>query len=103
LVRWEETIAKIASRNGYATGHFGKWHLGNVDGRLPADQGFDEWCGIADTTDVTLWPSQPGFDPSLVRPAQIYEGKRGTPSRVVKRYDLTTRPEIDMEMRPGDQ
>ena len=98
LVQWEETIAKIASRNDYATGHFGKWHLGNVDGRLPTDQGFDEWYGIADTTDETLWPSQPGFDPSLAHPAQIYEGKRGTPSRVVKPYDLATRPEIDMEI-----
>jgi arylsulfatase len=50
LVQWEEIIAKILSKAGYATGHFGKWHLGNVDGRLPTDHGFDEWYGIADTT-----------------------------------------------------
>lgn len=44
----EDTIAELLKRKGYATGHFGKWHL-NVDkdyrpGRAgdPASQGFDE-------------------------------------------------------------
>jgi arylsulfatase A-like enzyme len=83
---------------GYATGHFGKWHLGNVPGRLPTDQGFDEWYGIPDTSDETVWPSQPEFDPSVAHVAHIYEGTKGSPSREVKPYDLTTRPEIDMEI-----
>jgi hypothetical protein len=38
------------------------------------------------------------FDPSIVHAAHIYEGARGSPSRQVKPYDLTTRPEIDMEI-----
>jgi arylsulfatase A-like enzyme len=44
----EITIAEMLRRNGYTTGHFGKWHL-NVDkkytpGRVgdPGSQGFDE-------------------------------------------------------------
>ena len=98
LVQWEETIAKVLSKKGYVTGLFGKWHLGNVQGRFPTDQGFDEWYGIPDTTDETLWPTQPGFDPTLVHAAHIYEGQKGSPSRQVKPYDLTTRPEIDMEI-----
>src|ERR1700675_1844754 len=28
LVQWEITLAKLLSAKGYATGHFGKWHLG---------------------------------------------------------------------------
>lgn len=96
LVQWEETIAKLLSKKGYATGLFGKWHLGNVPGRFPIDQGFDEWYGIPDTTDETLWPTQPGFDPSVAHVAYIHEGEKGSPSRQVKPYDLTTRPEIDM-------
>ena len=69
-----------------------------MQGRFPTDQGFDEWYGIPDTTDETLWPTQPGFDPSVVHVAHIYEGQKGSPSRQVKPYDLTTRPEIDMEI-----
>ena len=41
-------------------------------GRFPTDQGFDESYGIPDTTDETLWPTQPGFDPTLVHAAHIY-------------------------------
>jgi arylsulfatase A-like enzyme len=98
LVQWEITIAKLLSAKGYATGHFGKWHLGNVQGRFPNDQGFDEWYGIPDTTDETLWPSTPGFDPEVAHVAHIMEGRKGEPSREVAVYDLTTRPEIDMEI-----
>ncbi len=43
LVRWERTLAECLREQGYATGHFGKWHLGNVSGRYPSDRGFDEW------------------------------------------------------------
>ena len=33
LVQWEVTIAELLSQRGYATGHFGKWHLGDSEGR----------------------------------------------------------------------
>jgi hypothetical protein len=35
LTQWEVTIAELLSGAGYATGCFGKWHLGSDDGRLP--------------------------------------------------------------------
>jgi arylsulfatase len=98
LVQWEMTLAKLLAGQGYATGHFGKWHLGNVPGRLPTDQGFDEWYGIPDTTYESLWPSTPGFDPKIAHVAHIMEGRKGEASREVAVYDLTTRPEIDMEI-----
>jgi arylsulfatase len=98
LVQWEITLAKLLANQGYATGHFGKWHLGNIQGRMPSDQGFDEWYGIPDTTDETLWPSSPGFDTEVAHVAHIMEGRKGEPSREVAVYDLTTRPEIDMEI-----
>jgi arylsulfatase A-like enzyme len=59
LTRWEVTIAELFADAGYSTGHFGKWHLGSEDGRLPNDQGFDEWFGIPRTTDEAFWPSEP--------------------------------------------
>jgi arylsulfatase A-like enzyme len=36
------TIAEVLKEAGYATGHFGKWHLAGKDGALPSQQGFDE-------------------------------------------------------------
>lgn len=42
----EITIAQILSKAGYATGHFGKWHLGPVKANSPTNpgaMGFDQW------------------------------------------------------------
>lgn len=42
----EITIAEALKTAGYATGHFGKWHLGSVRSSSPANpgaNGFDEW------------------------------------------------------------
>ncbi|MBO0590147.1 arylsulfatase [Cellulophaga sp. E16_2] len=38
----EITIAEILSNNGYRTGIFGKWHLGDNNPMRPTDQGFQE-------------------------------------------------------------
>ena len=35
------TMAEALKSAGYATGHFGKWHLSGKDGELPGKQGFD--------------------------------------------------------------
>ncbi|HEY6325249.1 MAG TPA: sulfatase-like hydrolase/transferase [Candidatus Cybelea sp.] len=43
LTPWEYTTANLLSDAGYATALYGKWHLGNTQGRLPNDQGFDQW------------------------------------------------------------
>ena len=64
LVQWELTIAELLSAKGYATGHFGKWHLGDSEGRYPNDQGFDEWYGIPNSSDESWWPQQKDFDPA---------------------------------------
>lgn len=37
----EVTIAEILKQNGYSTGIFGKWHLGDCYPLRPIDQGFD--------------------------------------------------------------
>ena len=38
----EETLAEILQDNGYRTGIFGKWHLGDNAPMRPTDQGFQE-------------------------------------------------------------
>lgn len=97
LTQWELTIAEVLSDQGYATAHFGKWHLGSIQGRLPSDQGFDEWYGIPRTTDEAYWPDRPGFKESGVEPAYIMEGRKGEKSRQVAVYDLKQRRLMDAE------
>ncbi len=41
LARENVTVAEALKAAGYATGHFGKWHLAGKDGALPTEQGFD--------------------------------------------------------------
>lgn len=40
------TIAEAFRDNGYATGHYGKWHLGDNWPMAPQDQGFDDVVGL---------------------------------------------------------
>ena len=39
LTQWEYTMAEMFSDVGYATGMFGKWHLGHTEGRFPHGPG----------------------------------------------------------------
>lgn len=98
LTQWEVTIAKVLSGVGYATAHFGKWHLGSEQGRLPNDQGFDEWYGIPRTTDESMFPSQPGAKAAGIPFMHIMEGRKGEKSREVVVYDLEQRRLIDAEI-----
>jgi arylsulfatase len=97
LVQWEITLAEVLSAQGYATGHYGKWHLGDVEDRFPTHQGFDEWYGISNTSNLSMYTSQPGFDPDVAPTPSIMEGRRGEPSRKVATFDLETRRLIDAE------
>jgi arylsulfatase len=105
LTQWEITMAEMLSDAGYATGMFGKWHLGHTEGRFPTDQGFDEWYGIPNSTDESLWPDQDQFNsvsqenlsPYAV-PEYIYDGRKGSSPEKVKIYDSEMRPEIDREL-----
>src|SRR5262245_55065443 len=42
---WMPTIADVLKTQGYATGQFGKNHLGDRDEHLPTNHGFDEFFG----------------------------------------------------------
>jgi arylsulfatase len=98
LVQWEITMAEMLSDKGYATGMFGKWHLGRTEGRFPTDQGFDEWYGIPNSTDESPYSSLPGFAESGVPETYVMEGRKGESPRKVKPYRLDYRPLIDRDL-----
>lgn len=45
IQEWMPTIADVMKSQGYATGQFGKNHLGDRDEHLPTNHGFDEFFG----------------------------------------------------------
>jgi len=98
LVQWEVTLAEMLSQAGYATGMYGKWHLGRTNGRFPTDQGFDEWYGIPNSTDESVYSSLPGFAESGVTETFVMDGRKGEAPRKVRPYRLDYRPLIDRDL-----
>lgn len=49
----EVTVAETFQAAGYATGLFGKWHLGDYGEYLPTNQGFDYFYGSHHVNDMT--------------------------------------------------
>ena len=97
LVQWERTTAELLSDAGYATALYGKWHLGNKDGRFPIDQGFDEYYGIPNTSDEAF-PNRRARKNEEGYYRAVLEGRKGEKVHVVKTYDLEARREIDDEI-----
>lgn len=56
----ELTLADYLKQNGYATGMFGKWHLGYQPEYMPTRHGFTEFWGIPYSND--MWPFHPQPD-----------------------------------------
>jgi arylsulfatase len=98
LVQWEVTMAEMLSEAGYATGIYGKWHLGRTEGRFPTDQGFDEWYGVPNSTDESVYSSLEGFSESGVQETFVMEGKKGEVPKKVRPYRLDYRPLIDRDL-----
>ena len=111
LTLWEVTLAQLLSAQGYATGIWGKWHLGSTEPRFPTNRGFDEWYGIPRTYNEALWMdlndthslwpsvgSQQGWDPRRVAPQPIYEARAGEKSRKVADLDVEHRRNMDKEI-----
>ena len=98
LVQWEVTMAEMLSEAGYATGMYGKWHLGRTEGRFPTDQGFDEWYGVPNSTDESVYSSLPGFAESGLPETFVMDGKKGSTPEKVRPYRLDYRPLIDRDL-----
>ena len=98
LVQWEVTMAEMLAEAGYTTGMYGKWHLGRTPGRFPTDQGFDEWYGVPNSTDESVYSSLDGFADSGVAETYVMDGKKGEKPQKVRPYRLDYRPLIDRDL-----
>jgi arylsulfatase A-like enzyme len=111
LTLWEVTIAKLLSATGYATGIWGKWHLGSSEARFPTHQGFDEWYGIPRTYDEAFWPSlnetnslypsignKQGWNANVIPPEYIYEAHEGERARQVAALNVDRRRTMEAEI-----
>jgi arylsulfatase A-like enzyme len=99
LAPWEYTIAELLSDAGYATALYGKWHLGAVEGRLPTDQGFDEWWGYKDSADEAGYTSYALYR-ELIKTTggespKLWQGRKGEPSKPVRDLNMEVRPVLD--------
>ncbi|NNE91359.1 MAG: sulfatase [Verrucomicrobiales bacterium] len=59
----ETTIAEMLKAQGYATGCFGKWHLGDMPQLMPLNHGFDEYEGIPYSNDMWVHLQKRDFPP----------------------------------------
>jgi arylsulfatase A-like enzyme len=112
MTRWEVTIAQALSDAGYATGMWGKWHLGSdPEQRSPVDFGFDEAVWSPRTADEVLWTTQSYFPdgpvtatpyagamPIPLEPEPIYARKKGATHEVVATYDAEFRAGFDRKI-----
>ncbi len=63
----DPTLAKVLKPLGYATGQFGKNHLGDRNSHLPTVHGFDEFYGnlyhlnTEEEPELRMWRKDPGF------------------------------------------
>jgi arylsulfatase A-like enzyme len=99
LTPWEYTIAELLSDAGYATSLYGKWHLGDTEGRLPTDQGFDEWWGYKNSADECGFTSYATYNAIVkakgLESPKIWEGFKGENSSAVRELDMEVRPLLD--------
>src|SRR5262245_12491882 len=111
LTQWEITIAELLAAQGYATGAWGKWHLGSIEERFPTHQGFDEWYGIprsytegmwtSANVSTGLWPSvgaRQGWQADITPLEPIYEARNGAKAQVAAQLDLEHHRRMDAEI-----
>jgi len=101
ITKWEITLAEMLSDEGYTTGIFGKWHLGDTKGRYPTDQGFDEWNGIPRSSDRAFWPDSNSFTPGSHPDAvftHVMSSFKGQEPKELEVFDRAKRATIDREI-----
>ena len=72
----DPTIAAVLKAAGYATGQFGKNHLGDKDEHLPTDHGFDEFFGNLYHLNAEEEPENPDYPKDPDVPQEVRAARR---------------------------
>jgi arylsulfatase A-like enzyme len=88
----EMTIAELVKQKGYATGIFGKWHLGHRRPFLPLQHGFDQYYGLPYSND--MWPFHPDY---ADLPADAARRKQGYPDLPLLEGNRIVNPQVTGE------
>ena len=72
----EITIAELLKTRDYATGCFGKWHLGDQPEFMPLAQGFDEFIGIPYSNDMGPGTWRKTWNPLGYPPLPLMKGNK---------------------------
>ncbi|MEZ8020747.1 sulfatase-like hydrolase/transferase [Vibrio splendidus] len=97
MVNWEVTMANKFKDQGYNTAMYGKWHLGDTEGRTPLEQGFDDFFGVLNTSDESLYSSQLHFENEDGYVPKIQDTVDGKTKDVMD-FNLDTRRTIDEQV-----
>jgi arylsulfatase len=104
---WTPTIADLLKEQGYATGQFGKNHLGDQDKHLPTVHGFDEFFGnlyhlnAEEEPEGYYYPKDPEFRKKYGPRGVIHsyaDGKGGQKVEDTGPLNVARMPTIDQEL-----
>ena len=101
------TMSEVFKKHGYATGIFGKWHIGDQPETRPAARGFAESAGMMYSND--MWDQNEHFIKKWSKfPLQYWENGQVTVDRVTPEFQKTltqklTTSSIDFITRHKDE
>jgi len=105
---WTPTIADLLKEQGYATGQFGKNHLGDRDKHLPTVHGFDEFYGnlyhlnAEEEPETYYYPKDPEFKKKYGPRGVLHtwaDGKGGQKIEDTGPLTVERMPTIDEEIK----
>jgi arylsulfatase A-like enzyme len=88
------TLAELLKQKDYATGIFGKWHLGHLPQYLPTSQGFDTYFGIPYSNDMDK-VGGPNYRAEAVKDPDYYPE--------IEHYNVPLMRDEKIIERPADQ
>jgi arylsulfatase A len=94
LLPEEVTLAELLKQKNYATGIFGKWHLGHLPQYLPTSQGFDTYYGIPYSNDMDK-VGGPNYRAEIVKDLDYYPE--------IEHYNVPLMRDEEIIERPADQ
>ena len=104
---WAPTIADLLKAQGYATGQFGKNHLGDRDSHLPTVHGFDEFLGnlyhlnAEEEPETYYYPKDPEFRKKFGPRGVLHTWSDGKGGQRIEDTGALTRarmPTVDLEI-----